>query len=56
MAHAPEWPQLYVCDECNAVYAGNHRADDREHEFHPPDACSACGDDSFTEIEMIPQH
>lgn len=56
MSHTPEWPELYVCEECRAVYAGIHEEGDQEHEYHPPESCSACGNDTFIEIERIRSH
>lgn len=52
MSHAPEWPELYVCDGCNAVYAGHH-ASEGQHHYEPPAECAACGNEAFVEIQRL---
>ena len=53
MAHVPHWPELYVCTDCHAVYAGHERAESEQSGFDPPQQCKACGHDQFIEIEQV---
>lgn len=53
MAHVPHYPQLYVCEACNAVYAGIEIEDDPARQYRPPDDCAACGATEFVRIETL---
>jgi hypothetical protein len=55
MAHAPEWPELYVCESCHGVYAGTVSGGSPEHHsYEPPTVCAACESTEFAEIEEYP--
>ncbi|MFB6121703.1 MAG: hypothetical protein ABEJ68_11385 [Halobacteriaceae archaeon] len=57
MSHTPEYPEQYVCTECQVVHAGtvvDHR--DGDHEYEAPESCGACGATAFVEFEMWPHH
>ncbi|MFB6074291.1 MAG: hypothetical protein ABEJ89_04700 [Haloarculaceae archaeon] len=57
MAHVPERPEQYVCENCHVVHAGTpiHEAGNG-HTFEPPEQCGACGETSFIEIEEWTHH
>ena len=51
MAHVPERPTQYVCENCQVIHAGTpiHRSAS-EHSFEPPASCGGCGESSFVEL------
>lgn len=51
MSHAPERVELFVCRECQAVYAGTVVKTDTGHHFEAPTLCAACDGDDFVAIE-----
>lgn len=57
MAHSPETPELYVCDDCQQVYAGTpiHRSSG-EHVFEPPEACAGCDGGEFVPASQWVRH
>lgn len=52
MAHAPQHPRHYVCENCQVIHAGTpvHQSGG-EHTFEPPAACGACGESTFVSSE-----
>lgn len=57
MSHTPERPELYVCTDCQAVYAGTVVPQgDGQHRYEEPDGCSACGGTDFVEMAQYPHH
>lgn len=56
MAHQPEEPDRYVCEGCQAVYAGTARSEDGGHSFEAPVECAACGSSSFVEFGQWTHH
>ncbi|MBX0323813.1 hypothetical protein EGH21_12310 [Halomicroarcula sp. F13] len=54
MAHQPERPQEYVCEQCHAVFAGTVHGDPPDHSYTPPEECTACGATEFVEIQNYP--
>ena len=57
MAHAPEDVNQYVCENCQVIHAGTpvHRGPG-EHSFDPPEACGACSESRFIEIQNWTTH
>jgi hypothetical protein len=57
MAHSPERPELYVCTDCQIVYAGTvvEHMDGGDHVYEPPTECRACGSTSFVETSQWPR-
>jgi len=57
MAHAPEKPVQYVCENCQITYAGTpiHQSGG-EHTFEPPESCGGCGESSFIKLTNWVHH
>jgi hypothetical protein len=56
VAHSPEQPDLYVCDDCQTVHAGTvvgHA--DSGHTYEAPDGCGACAASAFTRLVDWPR-
>ncbi|MFB6228500.1 MAG: hypothetical protein ABEH88_08065 [Halobacteriales archaeon] len=57
MAHQPEEPQRYVCENCQITHAGTPiHVSGGEHRFEAPDQCGGCGESSFVELEEWAYH
>lgn len=55
MAHVPELPELYVCENCHGVYAGTVTGGTAaDHTYEAPTECAACGNTDFVGIEGYP--
>ena len=51
MAHVPEEPTRYVCENCQITHAGTPIHDSGgEHHFEPPSACGGCGESTFVAL------
>lgn len=57
MAHTPDYPERFVCMNCQVVHAGTavHR-EDGGHNFVAPDACGACEASDFVELSSYVRH
>jgi hypothetical protein len=57
MSHTPDLPERYVCDGCQAIYAGSvTRSEDGTHHFDAPAECAACGSATFVRVEQYVHH
>ena len=57
MAHAPEKPVQYVCENCQITHAGTpiHESGGG-HTFEPPDSCGGCDESSFIKLTNWVHH
>ncbi|MFC5970326.1 hypothetical protein ACFPYI_03190 [Halomarina salina] len=51
MSHVPERPLLFACAECSVVHVGVRESEDH---YRPPDHCSVCDSETFTELPDHP--
>ncbi|WP_257299165.1 hypothetical protein [Haloarchaeobius sp. FL176] len=58
MAHSPERPELYVCGDCQIVYAGTvaEHMESGDHVYESPTECEVCGATDFVENSQWPHH
>lgn len=57
MAHVPESVQMYVCDNCQATYAGTPiKVAMGQHDFEPPSDCGTCTDATFVQLSDWIRH
>ena len=54
MAHTPERPTEYVCENCNSIVAGVVDGEPADHTYEPPRDCRACGPSDFVELDRYP--
>ena len=56
MAHSPERPKLYVCTDCQIVYAGTvaEHIEGGSHVYESPATCRVCDGESFVESVQWP--
>lgn len=52
MAHTPDIPERFVCQNCQVIFAGTPDHGNDTTDFHPPASCSACGHAEFVSIEQ----
>ncbi|MFC6757217.1 MULTISPECIES: hypothetical protein [Haloarcula] len=51
MAHQPERPKEYVCENCNNIVAGVADGEPPDRTYQPPRDCRACGNSEFVELD-----
>lgn len=57
MAHVPEKPTQYVCENCQITHAGTPVHESAgEHSFRPPGACGGCGETEFVKLAEWVRH
>ena len=51
MAHSPELPERFVCENCQLTHAGTpvHKSAG-SHDFEAPAVCGGCGESAFVEL------
>lgn len=54
MAHSPEMPERYVCENCLVVSVGAVEHVDGSHRYEAPTRCGACGESAFVAEEQYP--
>ncbi|WP_254272117.1 hypothetical protein [Haloarcula marina] len=54
MAHQPERPTEYVCENCHTIVAGTVHGEPPDHTYSAPEKCAACGSVEFVELESYP--
>ncbi|WP_436927343.1 hypothetical protein [Halosimplex amylolyticum] len=51
MAHIPEEPKRFVCENCQIIHAGTPvHASGGDHSFETPTTCGGCGESTFVEF------
>jgi len=57
MAHVPEKPTQYVCENCRITHAGTPVHESAgEHSFEPPSMCGGCAETEFVEFTEWVRH